>query len=86
MTAAWPPGERLVDVAWYKAGALAALAAPAAAVEDPPRGSPEWGASGDNGEAARLCLLPWAAAPMRRVELRLGMPPALQEVCKPCLS
>lgn len=86
MTAAWPPGERIVDVAWYKAGALAALAAPAAAAAEPPRSSPDWSGGGDCGAAARLCLLPWAGVPMRRLEQRPGMPPALQEVCKPCLT
>lgn len=86
VTSAWPPGERLVDVAWYKAGALAALAAPAAAAADPPRSSPGWRAGGDCGEAARLCLLLWAGAPMRHLEQRPGMPPAIQEVCKPCLA
>ena len=85
-TAAWPPGERLVDMAWYKAGALAVLAAPAAAAAEPPRSPTGGSAAGDGGEAARLLLLPWAAAPMRRLELRPGMPPALQEVCTSCLS
>ncbi|KAK9841963.1 hypothetical protein WJX81_001494 [Elliptochloris bilobata] len=83
--AAWPTGERMVDVAWYKAGALAALAAPVQQSQatpgwSPPGGGPGGGSGGGPAVGAcRLLLLPWAAASMRRMELRAGMPPVLQE-------
>lgn len=73
----WPPGEQLVDLAWYKAGQLAVLAAPAAAAARPPRSPP-----GDEAVrgGCRLLLLPWGAAQMHRIDLQRGMAPLLHTV------
>jgi hypothetical protein len=59
-----------VDLAWYKGGQLAVLAAPRAPLGGAARAS---AGAEPAGGAARLLLLPWDAAHMRRLELRPGM-------------
>jgi hypothetical protein len=82
-TAPWPAGEALVDLAWYKGGQLAVLAAPRAPLGGAARAS---AGAEPAGGAARLLLLPWDAVRMRRLELRPGMATVLLQARRPHLA